>query len=109
MTSRSRATALPTCSRPAPSAGCAASLPTGPCRPCRDAESGGPGKLRGRERRLALELDPEGVDLRARRLGDRELGAGRVEDAGDPGGLSRLHAERNDVLDLEAPRVADPD
>src|SRR5262245_49861478 len=71
--------------------------------------SRGPRELRGRHGGVALELDPERVDARARRLGDRQLGPGRVEDPGEPRGLAGLDAERNDVLDLEVDRVADRD
>src|SRR5436309_13656282 len=71
--------------------------------------SGRPGELRGREPALPFVLDPERVDPRARRLGDVELGAHRVEDPRDPRRLLGFLAERHDVLDLEVDRVADPD
>src|SRR5215210_5216506 len=83
-----------------------------PARACAGASttltSGRPGEPRGREAGLALVLDPEGVDARARRMGDRQLGAGRVEDAREPRRLARLDAERHDVLDLEVDGVSDP-
>ena len=47
--------------------------------------------------------------LRARRVRDRQLGPGRVEDAGQLRRLAGLDAERHDVLDLEVDRVADLD
>src|SRR5919106_3642307 len=71
--------------------------------------SGRPREGRVREAGLALVLDAEGTDARARRLGDRQLGAGRMEDAGQTRRLARLDAERDNVLDLEVDRVADPD
>src|SRR3954451_19145012 len=70
--------------------------------------SGGPGEVRRGERRLALVLDPERADAGARGARDRQLRAGRVEDAGELRGLARGRAERDDVLDLEVDRVADP-
>jgi hypothetical protein len=69
--------------------------------------SGGPGELGRREPRLALVLDPKGVDPRAPRLGHREIGPNRVKHAGEPDGLAGLNAERHDVLDLEVDRVPD--
>src|SRR2546425_1756931 len=46
---------------------------------CADAikRSGGPGELGGREAGLSLVLDPESVDARARRLGDRQVRSDR--------------------------------
>src|SRR5215207_693088 len=71
--------------------------------------SGRPREGRVREAGLALVFDPEGADARARRLGDRQFGAGGMEDAAHPRRLARLDAERDDVLDLEVDRVADLD
>src|SRR6185437_29241 len=71
--------------------------------------SGGPGELRPGEGRLALVLDAEGIDARAGRLRDRQLGPGGMEDPDEPCRLSRLDAERHDVLDLEVDRVPDLD
>src|SRR3954452_74167 len=45
--------------------------------------SGGPREVRRGERRLALVLDPERADARARGARDRQLRARRVEDAGE--------------------------
>src|SRR5712691_728101 len=102
-------TTRPRRARAAANAGTSPAAPTGRSSAEAIMFSGGPGEGRRRERRLPFVLDPEGVDLRAHRLGDRELGADWVEDARDPSGLSRLHAEGHDVLDLEIDRVADPD
>src|SRR5207245_1710216 len=77
--------------------------PAVPARPC----SRGPGELGAREGGLPLVADPERVDPRAGRVGDVELGAGRVEDPGQLRRLPRLDAERDDVLDLEVDRIAD--
>src|SRR4051812_16323482 len=71
------------------------------------ATSGGPGEARAREARLALVLDAERVDAGPGRLRDRQLGPRRVEDAGQPRGLTRLDPERDDVLDLEVDGVPD--
>src|SRR5262245_57882785 len=71
--------------------------------------SGGPGELGRREPGLALVLDPEGVDPRALRFGNREIGRDRMARALDPHRLACRDAERDDVLDLEVDRVADAD
>ncbi len=85
-------------------------------RPARTVECGGlpprsgcPRELRRGEGGLPLILDAEGVDLRARRVCHRQLGAGGMEDAGELRGLAALHAEWHDVLDLEVHGVADAD
>ena len=58
----------------------------------------------GADARLALVLDAEQADARARfALATRQLRAGRVEDSGEPRRLTGLDAERHDVLDIEAP------
>src|SRR4051812_16358957 len=82
--------------------------PRAPASPA-EVTSRCPGEARRRERGLPLVLDPEGADARAGRLRDRQLRAGRMEDAGEPSRLARLHAEGDDVLDLEVDAVADPD
>src|SRR3954454_8969657 len=69
--------------------------------------SGGP-RERGRKSRLALVLDSERADLRARRLGCREFGGHRGEDARQACRLSRFDAEGHDVLNLEIDSVTDP-
>ena len=66
-----------------------------------------PRRSRPREPGLALVLDAERVDLRALRLRHREIGARRVEHAGEADRLARLDAEGHDVLDLEVDRVPD--
>src|SRR3954453_8733163 len=77
------------------------------CRAARINRSGSPGEFRRREPRLPLVLDPEGVDARARRLGDRQVGSNRVEHALETHRFARLHTERDDVLDLEVDCIAD--
>src|SRR4051794_24867178 len=91
----------------APPAAGALSLSRSPAQGWRQG-SGCPGE-RSREPCLALVLDPEGVDLRALRLGGGQLRASRVEDADDPHRFAGLDAERDDVLDLEVDGVADLD
>src|SRR4051812_21652726 len=86
----------------------AGASPRAPATSATALTSGGPREVRRGERRLALVLDPERADARARGARDRQLGARRVEDAGEPRGLARGRAERDDVLDLEVDRVADP-
>src|SRR5215210_7544724 len=110
--SASRRAISPSRARAAANAG---ARPRPPARPASAARgepaaltSRRPGEVRRRERGLALVLDPEGADVRAGRLGDRQLGAGGMEDAGEPRRLAGLHAEGDDVLDLEVDRVADP-
>src|SRR5438876_3129959 len=71
--------------------------------------SSGPGELGRREPGLALVLDAEGVDPRARRLRDRQVRGHRVEHAGEPNRLAGLDAEGHDVLDLEVDHVPDAD
>src|SRR4051794_35373776 len=71
--------------------------------------SGRPREVGGREPRLALVLDPERADARARRVRDRQLGPGGMEDAREPRRLARLAPERHDVLDLEVDRLPDLD
>ena len=73
------------------------------------SRSGGPRELGGREPRLALVLDAEGVDLRPLGLRDRELGSGWMEHAGQADRLAGLDPEGNDVLDFEVDRAADAD
>src|SRR2546423_7663603 len=92
-------------------AGAKASARPMPARGCLSAasskRSGGPGKLSGRKSCLPLVLDAECVDARACRLGDRQVRRDRVEHALEPHGLTRLDAERNDVLDFEVDCVSD--
>src|SRR5215207_2467657 len=90
--------------RPVAAVGGASELPTAPM-----VTSGSPGEPRRREGCLALVVDAEGVDARARRLGDGQLGCDWMEDPGHTGRLSRFHAERHDVLDLEVDVVTDLD
>src|SRR5690348_10712125 len=80
-----------------------------PSRPRRATPSGSPGELRAREGRLGLVRNAEGVDARARRVRNRQLAARRMEDPRELRRLTALDAERDDVLDLEVDRVADPD
>src|SRR4051794_31008406 len=70
--------------------------------------SGGPRELGGREPRLPLVLDAEGIDLRALRLRHRQIGPGGVEHVLEPHQLTVLNTEGDDVLDLERDRFADP-
>src|SRR3954447_20084982 len=70
---------------------------------------GGPGELCLRQPALALVLDAERADLRALRLGHREVGAHRMEHAVEPDRLAPLDAEPHDVLDLEVDPVPDAD
>src|SRR4051794_14892182 len=70
--------------------------------------SGGPRELGGREPRLPLVLNAEGIDLRALRLRHRQIGPGGVEHVLEPHRLTVLDTEGDDVLDLERDRVADP-
>src|SRR5256885_2188497 len=65
----------------------------------------GPGELGRREARLALVLDPEGVDPRALRLADVELRRDRMEHARQSHGLSVLDSERDGALDRAFPDV----
>src|SRR4051812_7209426 len=69
--------------------------------------SGCPGELRAREGRLPLVGDAKGVDPRARRMRDRQVRPGRVEDPDEPRRLAALDPERDDVFDLEVDVVAD--
>src|SRR5206468_5885549 len=69
--------------------------------------SGGPGELGRRKPALALVLDPERVDPRARRFRHREVRRDRMGRALDADRLSGLDSEGNDVLDLEVDRVPD--
>src|SRR4051812_7149363 len=71
--------------------------------------SGRPGEPALGEPGLALIFDAEAVDGRAGRLGHGEVRAGRVEHAVEANRLTRLDAERDDVLDLEVDVVSDPD
>src|SRR5262245_64075835 len=93
--------------RAAANAGARPACPPGKRVEAAELISRGPGEVRLREARPALVRDPEGVDPRARRPRHRELGAGRMENAREPGRLARLDAERDDVLDLEVDRVPD--
>src|SRR4051812_36914912 len=68
-----------------------------------------PGELRLGQSGPALVGDPERADAGPLGLGHREVGAHRVEHALEAHRLARLHAERDDVLDLEVDRVADAD
>ena len=58
---------------------------------------------------LASYWMPKALMLRTRGARDGELGAGRMEDAGDLHRFAGLDTEGNDVLDLEVDLVADPD
>src|SRR5919109_2733043 len=88
-----------------------AALNAGPSSPASDTDAitalGGPGELGCGEAGLALVFDTEGADARSGCLRHREVGADRMEDAGDPRRLAGLYAERHHVLDLELDRVAD--
>src|SRR5215216_4722202 len=70
--------------------------------------SGGPRELRG-QTGLPLVLDAEGADLRACRLGRRQLGGDWVEDALEVNRDAGFDAEGDDVLDLEVDRAANAD
>src|SRR4051812_9082628 len=85
----------------------AANAGASPTRSGADVITGlrGPGELGLRQPGLALVLDAERADLRALRLGHREVGAHRMEHAVEPDRLARLDAERHDVLDLEVDPV----
>ena len=69
--------------------------------------SGGPREVRLRQAGLPFVLDAEGVDPRSLRFGHRQIGTSRVEHPGELHGLTSLHPERNDVLDLEVDDIAD--
>src|SRR4051812_49159263 len=103
----SRRTMRPSRARAAAKAGAKPAPPRG--RSCADAITGlsGPGELGRREPGLALVRYAEGVDLRAPRLGHRQVRPGGMEHAGEAHRLTRLDPERHDVLDLEVDRVAD--
>src|SRR4051794_34236212 len=64
------------------------------CRAATIKRSGSPGECGRREAGLPLVLDAEGVDARARRLGDGQVRGNRVEHALETHRLSRLHTER---------------
>src|SRR4051812_38460008 len=68
-----------------------------------------PRELGGRETGFAFILDPEGVDLRAGRLRDRQVRRYGVKHAVEPNRLTGLHTKGHDVLDLEIDHFADPD
>src|SRR5262249_58714166 len=71
--------------------------------------SGSPGELGGRETRLPLEGDAEGVDVRPLRLCHRQVRADGMEHAVEADGAAGVDAEGDDVLDLEVDPVADAD
>jgi hypothetical protein len=88
-----------------------ASPPVPRARSCAEAikRSDGPGELGGRQPRLPLVRDAEGVDARPLCLGHREVRRNRVEHPVEAHRLPGLDAERDDVLDLEVDRAPDPD